>query len=357
MKRRNVIIAILFGVATFFLFLDFGEQKETRSFKDLFGKKEAVGYQRIEGEIFGTFYHIIYDDPQQRDLQPELLEVLGAFNHSLSTYDPNSTISKINQSQDSAMLDDYMKEVYVNAQLISENSNGAFDMTVAPLVNYWGFGFDARDVQQKKYAAAQIDSIKTFVGFSKTKIKGNTIIKDDPRIQLDASAIAKGYGVDVAASFLASKGCKNYMVEIGGEVVTLGKNPKGLDWRIGINKPIDSPVAIDNSLQAKVSLSGKAMASSGNYRQFYMLDGKKYSHTINPITGYPVSHNLLASSVIADRCLTADGYATACMVLGVEKSLEMAKRTPEIEAYLIYEDENKEIKTVYSDGFASYLID
>ncbi len=356
MKRNNYIVILLLITAAVFFFVDFGDEKKDRSFRDLFGKSEPeLIYHKLSGSVFGTFYHITYADTSQKTLQTEILKELAKFNSSLSTYDPNSTISKFNQSETGIISDEYLTTVFKTAQHISETTNGAFDMTVAPIVNYWGFGFTTEDVQHKQFQQSSIDSMLAFTGYDKVHLKNGILGKDFPQVELDASAIAKGFGVDVAGNVLADHGIKNYLVEIGGEVTTAGVNAKGQPWTIGINKPIDTPLPTDDELQAIVSISGKALASSGNYRQFYMKDGKKYSHTINPKTGYPVNHNLLASTVIADNCMTADAYATACMVLGVEESLKLAKSLPEIEVFLIFENEEHQLDVTYTDGFKKYL--
>lgn len=357
MKRRRLIIIGLFVVAAIFFFLDFDEQGDKRSFKDFFSKKETLNYQKIQGDVFGTFYHIQYAHPENMDLQEAIDQKLAEFNASLSNYDPNSSISKVNKNEINALTDPYLKKVFYTAIEISKITNGAFDITVAPLVNYWGFGFTAFDKNDLTINSKAIDSLKQFVGYNKVSVSDGLILKEDPRIQMDVSAIAKGYGVDVVADLLLENGCNNYLVEIGGEVVTKGINSKGKVWKIGINKPIDNPVPMNTELQAAVAISGKALASSGNYRQFYELDGKKYSHTIDPISGYPVEHNLLATSVIANNCMIADAYATAFMVLGTQKSLELANSLPDIEVYLIYANESGELNVEHTDGFNDYLVE
>lgn len=357
MQRRRIVIVVLFVVAAIFLYLDFGDEGQKRSFKDVFSGKTELSYQKLEGSVFGTFYHITYAHPNNEDLNAAIQKRFNAFNASLSNYDPNSVISRVNKNELFLLSDTLFRTVYNKALEVSKNTNGAFDITVAPLVNYWGFGFTDFDKSKMHINQPAIDSLKAFVGFDKITLVGDSIIKDDPRIQMDVSAIAKGYGVDVIADLLKSKGCENYLVEIGGEVVTRGLNPKGQAWKIGINKPKDSPVPMEEEMQATVAISGKGLASSGNYRQFYELDGKKYSHTIDPLTGFPVEHNLLASSVIADDCMTADAYATACMVLGVQKSMDLINSLPGIEVYLIYQNQSGELSVVYTNGFKPYLVE
>ena len=282
-------------------------------------KKANSKYISNEGFIYGTIYHITYESPDGNDLKAGIEKELNMLDISVSTFNKESVLSKVNRNED-VILDNYFVKVFNKAIEVSEISGGAFDVTVAPLVNAWGFGFKAKE----NVTASLIDSILDFVGYQKVKIENNIIVKDDPRTMLDFSAIAKGYAVDVAGDYLKRMGCKNYMVEIGGEVVARGVNKEGKTWRIGINKPKDNEPITPSELEAIISLPDKAIATSGNYRNFYIENGKKYAHTINPHTGYPVDHNLLSASVIADDCMTADAYATACMVLGVEKTIEMS---------------------------------
>lgn len=357
MERRRLVIIGLFAIAAIFFFIDFGEEGQKRSFKNLFSEKPDISYQKVEGSVFGTFYHITYAQPENKDLHEAIKAQLAVFNASLSNYDPTSVISRINKNELRVLTDTLFRKVYEKSREVSQHTYGAFDISVAPLVNYWGFGFTEFDKSKLLIQQPAIDSIKAFVGYQKIWLDGDSIFKEDPRIQMDVSAIAKGYGVDVVANLLKSAGCENYLVEIGGEVVTRGLNPKGKAWRIGINKPKDSPVAIDTEMQATVAISGKGLASSGNYRQFYELDGKKYSHTIDPSTGFPVEHNLLATSVIADDCMTADAYATACMVMGVQKSLELANTLPDVDVYLIYQNDSGQLSVVHSDGFKKYVVE
>ncbi len=308
-------------------------------------------YTFLEGEIFGTYYHITYLHPQGKDLQEGIAEVFADLNHSLSTYDPNSVISKVNKNEETE-LDPYFVTVFNKGEQISKITNGAFDMTVAPMVNVWGFGFKNKE----QVSAELIDSLKQLTGYQKIRLKNGAIVKDHPNTMLDASAIAKGFGVDAVAAYVRDQGCTNYMVEIGGEVVAHGTNPKGNAWSIGISKPDDEIFFKDQQLQAIVGLTNQALATSGNYRNFYIEDGKKYAHTIDPKTGYPVQHSLLSTTVLADSCMTADAYATAFMVMGLEKSIEVARQVSEIEVYFIYADEEGNYQSYISDGFKSKLL-
>ncbi len=319
----------------------------TLAFSSCNSKKE---YIHNEGMIFGTIYHLTYESPEGKDLHDGIKAEMDRFNKSLSTYDPNSVISKVNTNRDT-VLDEYFTTVFRKAEEVSAITDGAFDITVAPMVNVWGFGFKNKE----NMTTELIDSLKELVGYKKVKLIDGKIVKEHPNTMLDCSAIAKGYGVDVVAAYLRNQGCKNYMVEIGGEVVTKGLNPKGESWNIGISTPDENNFFKEQQMQAIVGLSNKALATSGNYRNFYVEGGKKYAHTIDPHTGYPVQHSLLSTTVLADSCMTADAFATAFMVLGLEKSIEIANKVPEIEVYFIYADEEGKYKTYFSDGFKSLI--
>jgi len=308
-------------------------------------------YIHNTGKIYGTFYNIIYQHPEGKDLHEQILEVFKDFDLSLSTFNPNSIISRINQNADSVLLDQYFLDMYHMAVYVSELSKGAFDITVAPLVNAWGFGFG--NVEQG--IKPDVAELLSYTGYRKISLQNNRLYKTDSRIMLDASAIAKGQASDVVARFLEKQGCENYMVEIGGEVMCNGKNARGLPWQIGIDKPVDDPANEQQELQAIIGISGVGLATSGNYRQFYFKDGKKYSHTINPRTGYPVDHNLLSATVIAPSCMQADAFATAFMVLGVDSSLVLCNQVPDMECYLIYTDPSGNFQVAYTDGFKKYI--
>lgn len=313
--------------------------------------KQEIAYVKNSGKIQGTFYHATYQHPEGKDLQQVIEQKLNEFDQSLSTYNPNSVISRINRNDDSVRTDEYFESMYAEARKVTENSGGAFDITVAPLVNAWGFGFG----DQNRKEIPDVKEILEYTGFEKIKLEDKKIIKSDKRIMLDASAIAQGQSSDIIGQLLESNGCENYMIEIGGEVACKGVNPSGKKWQIGIDKPVDSPFDNDEELQTIVAISGEGLSTSGNYRQYYYKDGKKYAHTINPQTGYPVEHNLLSATVIAPTCMQADAYATAFMVLGVDKSLALCKRIPGMDCYLIYVDDAGKNQVVYSDGFKKYF--
>ena len=309
-------------------------------------------YRFNEGYIWGTIYHIVYDQADGDDLHDEIKVKMNEFDHSLSTYKPNSIISRVNNNDSTVVLDHYFETVFKRSLEISEITNGAFDMTIAPLANAWGFGFKNKLEPED----IPVDSLLEIVGYRKVKLLNHKIIKDDSRIMFDPSAIAKGYGVDVVAEFLESKGVINYMVEIGGEIRVKGVSNKNRSWRVGIDQPIDDPEVKNREIQDVLSLPNGAMATSGNYRQFYIKDGKKYAHTIDPKLGYPVQHSLLSASVIAPDCMTADAYATAFMVLGFEKSRVIVENDPNLEAYFIYTDTDGKYQTYSSEKIKKMIL-
>ncbi len=314
-------------------------------------KTNSGKFIKNTGRIHGTYYSVTYLQPEGIDLQEQLEQRMREFEMSLSTFKPQSVISRINQNDESVETDEYFETMYAMARKVSETTNGAFDITVAPLVNAWGFGFGDKE----RVEIPDVQAILPYVGYEKIRLENHRLIKEDPNILLDASAIAKGYSTDIMGQLLEENGCMNYMVEIGGEVFCKGVNPKGKKWRIGINKPIDDSLNEESQIQTIVSISNIGLATSGNYRQFYYLDNKKYSHTIDPRTGYPVEYTLLSATVIAPTCMQADAYATAFMVLGKDKAIEICDSGPEMDCLLIYADDNGNEKLIYSQGFEKYL--
>lgn len=313
-------------------------------------EKAKYPYIKNEGYVFGTIYHITYQN--DKDLESEIKQELAKVDESLSPFNPKSIISAINSNKDTT-INTMFKEVFTMAQNISKETKGDYDITVSPLVNLWGFGFKHDSLNIEK---STIDSILQFVGYNKVHLEGDKIYKKDPRIMLDCSSIAKGYGVDVVARLLERKGVKNYLVEIGGEIVTKGISPKQVPWKIGINKPIEDSLNINTDLQQMLSLSNEAMATSGNYRNFYYKEGKKYAHTIDPHTGFPVEHNLLSATVIAKDCATADAYATSLMVMGIDKAKTFLEKHPELIVYLIYSNEKGENEVFFTPSLEKKFI-
>lgn len=291
-------------------------------------------YYHNQGNVFGTYYNIRYESTE--DLHTAIQQRLQEFDHSLSMFNPQSVISKVNRN-DSVVTDSLFEAMYHEAHAISQLSGGAFDITVAPLVNAWGFGTKIQEPRTKNQDI-NLDSIKAFVGYQHIRLNNHHLEKDDNRITLDASAIAKGYACDVVADLLRENGCQNLLVDIGGEVVLQGVNDKGNAWRVGITRPTIDATGAEKELQEVIASSDLCMATSGNYLQYYFVDGQRRSHTIDPRNGYPVQHSLLSATVTASTCMRADALATACMVLGEQAALDMINQTTDAACYLIIAD-------------------
>ncbi|MFM9988669.1 FAD:protein FMN transferase [Flavobacterium sp.] len=313
----------------------------------IYSQEEPI---KIEGYAQGTTYHITYFDKQNRDMKPEIEKILKDFDLSVSTYIPNSIISRINSNEKNVIVDKYFTDCFKKAKEVWRNTKGAFDPTVYPLVNAYGFGPGKKQKIEKK----KIDSILKFVGFNLITLKGNKIIKKDPRVALDFNAFAQGYSVDVVSEFLNSKDITAYIVEIGGEVYAKGKKPNGNNWTIGIEKPIDNKES-SNPLKAIVKLEDLAIATSGNYRRFVIEDGVKYVHHIDPKTGYPTKNNLLSASIFSKQCISSDANATGVLVLGLEKAKIFLEQHPELQAYLIYSDDKGNYQVYETKGIRSIV--
>ena len=294
-------------------------------------QQQSTPYMKHEGFIFGTTYHITYQCDS--DLSAGIKTELEKVDASLSPFNPHSIITAVNQNQD-VELNAMFLTVFQKAMAVSEDTEGAFDITVAPLVNAWGFGFKNGTRPDKH----QVDSLLQIIGYKKVALRDGKVVKADPRMMLDCSAIAKGFGTQVTADYLRSQGVKNFMVEIGGEIVTSGVNDSRLPWKIGVTKPVDDSLSVSQDMQTVLNVTDKAMATSGNYRNFYYEGGRKFAHTIDPKTGYPVQHSLLSATVLADDCALADAYATSFMVMGLERAKKLLERHPELMVYFIYSD-------------------
>jgi thiamine biosynthesis lipoprotein len=293
------------------------------------GCQHKPKFTYLEGQAQGTTFRIVYDGEQ--DLSKPIDSLFHIIDHSMSLWDSTSIISRFNKNQPAAKADLHFENVFRKSYEVSEATDGAFDITVGPLVKAWGFSY-------KKGlpfpTQNQVDSLRKLIGYRKVQLKNGVLVKENPKTEIDFNAIAQGYTVDVMADFLKAKGINDYLVEIGGEVRTAGHNEKGQLWQVGIDKPTEKEEA-NRPLQTVVALSGKALATSGSYRKFVMREGKKYSHAIDPETGYPITHNLLSVSVIADDCITADAFATAFLVVGLEKAKQIAQQQ-HLEWYGIY---------------------
>ena len=312
-------------------------------------QQQSTPYQHDEGEVFGTFYHITYqsDSSLHSSIQAELKKVDDA----LSMFNAGSVISKINRNE-SLLTNEMFNEVFLLAQKVAADTDGAFDITVAPLVNAWGFGFKSGSQPN----AHEVDSLLRLVDYRNVSLTKGRVTKKLPGIMLDCSAIAKGYGCDVVARLLERRGIENYMVEIGGEVVAHGISEKRVPWKIGVTKPTDDTLNVEKELQTVLNVKNMAMATSGNYRNFYYSGGRKYAHTIDPHTGYPVQHSLLSATVLAKTCAEADAYATSFMVMGMEKAKALLERHSELMAYLIYVDAKGALQVWFSPTLKDKIV-
>lgn len=312
---------------------------------------ERLNYYKLSGFAQGTSYHITYGVQDSINYQEPIDSLLRDFDLSLSTYDSASLISKINRNED-VLIDKKFRKVFEVSREVNRVSEGAFDITVMPLVNAWGFGPGKRT----KIEPGIIDSIMEFVGMDKVKLEADHLVKANPGVSLDVNAIAQGYSVDLVAELLEKKGIRNFMVEIGGEVRTTGRNPEGKIWKIGIDRPEYGNMIPGIQMQAIIELKDRALATSGNYRKFYEENGIKYTHSIDPKTGYPARHEILSATVIANDCISADAYATACMVMGLEKAKELILDSEELDVYLIYGDAEGQYQVWSDPEFEKYIL-
>ena len=270
--------------------------------------------------------------------------------NSLSTYSKNSLLSNINYNKE-FIVDTLIKEVFLKSKEIYFETNGLFDCSVAPLVNAWGFGFS----QKEKMDSIKVSQLLNIIGFDKVNLKNDSIIKPN-KMLLDFNSIAQGYTVDLVAKMLESKGVNNYLVEIGGEIRSKGKNPSNKLWTIGVDKPIEE-IDSQDRFQFILELANKSLATSGNYRKFFIDDGIKYSHIINPKTGFPAKNRLLSVTVIHDNCMHADAYATAFMVMGLKKSKDFISKKQDLEAYFVYSNMDGELESFITDNFEKRIVD
>lgn len=305
---------------------------------------------KISGTTMGTIaYHITYLDKASRNFKIQIDSLLTDFNQSLSTYIPDSEISIFNKEGKVSFTYPYFPQVLETSKVVFDKSGGAFDPTVGQLINAWGFGaegFIAPD-------SSQVDSLLQYVGFTKISFDENGVERIVPGIKLNFSAIAKGQAIDVVGDYLSAQGIEHYLVEIGGEVRTMGKNKDENLWTIGIEVPDENRLG---GIFDAVLLDNQGMATSGNYRQFRMVNGRKVAHTIDPETGFPKMQTLLSATVLAPNCMLADAYATACMVLGLEEAKTMILKDDQLEAYFIFSDKQGELQTYISPGLADRTV-
>lgn len=310
-------------------------------------------YTKISGFAQGTTYNITYENSKNEDYTEAIDSILKAFDKSCSMYDSTSIISRINNNDPTVEADDWFIEVFKKSAEVSTASGGALDITVGPVVHAWGFG----NAPIAKHDKTYIDSLLQYVGMDKVRLEGRKVIKKHPGVSLDVNAVAQGYSVDVVSLFFEDKGIKNFLVEIGGEVRCKGTNAKNNVWRVGIDKPTDDNITPGGELQAIIELNDKSLATSGNYRKFFVENGVKYGHTIDPKTGLPARNTLLSATVVSGDCATADAYATTFMVLGLDKSKELLAKLQGIEVYFVYSNLQGEYEVYFSEGLKEMIVE
>ncbi|SMG53246.1 thiamine biosynthesis lipoprotein [Marivirga sericea] len=314
-------------------------------------KTKEVPYIYISGEAQGTTYNITYSDDENRNFKQEIDSILNQFDLSLSTYIKNSEIAKFNKADSFQFKSPYFYPVLEKSKEIHEASNGAFDPTVYPLIEAWGFGPEKVDFPD----SSRIEEIKAYVGFEYINFTRQKVLKEKDKVSLDFNAIAQGYSIDVIFDFLKSKNVQDMMVELGGELRVSGKNENGDLWSIGIDDP-----KTEADQQAKrvaiIKLDNEAISTSGNYRKFFVYEGKKYGHSINPKTGYPIQRDIISSTVVAPSCMEADAWSTAFMVTGLEQAKEILSQQDHLKAFFIYEDADGELQQYTTENLGGNII-
>jgi len=314
--------------------------------------KSTVKPIHLQGEAQGTYYSMLYYDSLNRNFHPQVDSILKAFDQSVSLWVPNSILSRINRNDTNVVLDKHFIGNFNYSQQVSKATHGAFDMTVGPLVEVWGFGFESR----KKVGSHMVDSLMPFIGYQKIKLINGKVNKAVPQMRIDFNGIAQGYSDDVVGRFFKSKGIHNYLIDIGGEVTARGNKADGSPWKVGIEKPApdkDSP----RVLKAVITLKNCSVATSGSYRKYYVENGIRYSHTIDPKTGYPVQHSLLSVSVLTNNTALADAYATAFMVMGYHKSRKFVESHPNLDAFFIWSEADGTFQSYATPGFKKVMIE
>lgn len=305
----------------------------------------------LQGLAQGSYYAVTYYDHDGRDFQHEVDSIFALIDRSVSLWDTNSIISKVNRNEP-VVLNQVFIDNFNIAQAASELSDGYFDATIGPLVSAWGFSRKQGD----SITPTLVDSLRRLVDYHKVKIKNGEVVKENPSIKLDFNAVAQGYTSDLIGKFLEKKGITDYLVDTGGEIMSKGGKPNGESWVVGIEKPADNWDS-ERIVQERILLKNKGLVTSGSYRKYVERNGKRYSHCIDPRTGYPVEHNLLSATVIAENSAWADALASICMVMGLEKSLPIIDSLPNVEAYYIFADADNNLKTYATEGFTSLMIE
>lgn len=318
-QKNQLMRSLLLGLASLFLLISCSE-------------KELELKYTLRGRAQGTTYSIVYMAPSGRDYHTQVDSVLFEVDRSLSAWNPNSTLSKVNSGELDSVVDPLFITCIKAGQRISRETGGAFDMTVGPLVNFWGFGAE----QRGELDSAVVDSLLELTGFYNLRVGSDGKITRPRGLKIDVNAIAQGYSVDLLAEWFDTKGITNYLIEVGGEMKARGVNLEGNPWIVGIDKP--SEEIQEQRFQVIVNLDSASLATSGNYRKFFVdsVSGIKYSHTIDPQTGYPVRDRLLSVSIVTPSCMDADAIATACMVMGLDKAKAFVQSRSDIEAYFVF---------------------
>jgi thiamine biosynthesis lipoprotein len=305
----------------------------------------------LQGEAQGSYYAITYFDEQGRNFLHEIDSIFHAVDMSVNLWVNNSVISKVNRNEE-VTLDSIFIDNFRIAQEAAKLSDGYFDPTISPIVAAWGFSYKNGDTLTPQL----IDSLRALVDYRKVRIENGSVIKDNPAMTLDFNAIAQGYTSDLIASFLESQGVVNYLVDTGGEIMAKGGKPNGQSWIVGIEKPADNWDS-EQVVHTRIALRDKGLVTSGSTRKYVERNGKRYSHCIDPKTGYPVEHNVLSVTVLAENSVWADALASICMVMGMEKSLPLIESIDGVEAYYIYVNEQNALETFASEGFAKLVVD
>ena len=305
----------------------------------------------LQGEAQGSYYAITYYDEQGRNFQQEIDSIFHAVDVSVNLWVDTSVISKVNRNEE-VKLDSIFVDNFRIAQEAASLSDGYFDPTISPIVAAWGFSYKHGDTITPQL----FDSLKQLVDYRNIRIDEGKVVKANPAMTLDFNAIAQGYTSDLIASFLDSRGIKNYLVDTGGEIMARGEKPNGQPWIVGIEKPADNWDS-EQVVHTRVALRDKGLVTSGSTRKYVERNGKRYSHCIDPKTGYPVEHNVLSVTVLAENSVWADALASICMVMGMEKSLPLIESMDGVEAYYIYVNEQNELETFATEGFANLVVD
>ncbi|MBO7615772.1 MAG: FAD:protein FMN transferase [Bacteroidales bacterium] len=305
----------------------------------------------LQGLAQGSYYAVTYFDEENRNFQPEIDSIFHAVDMSVNLWVDSSIISKVNRNED-VTLDSIFIDNFNIAQEAARLSDGYFDPTISPIVAAWGFSYKSGD----SITPQLIDSLKQLVDYQKIRIENGKVIKENPEIKLDFNAIAQGYTSDLIAAFLESRGIKNYLVDTGGEIMARGSKPNGQPWIVGIEKPAENWDS-EQVVQTRIALRDKGLVTSGSTRKYVERNGRRYSHCIDPKTGYPVEHNVLSATVLAENSVWADALASICMVMGIEKSLPLIESMDGVEAYYIFVNEQNELETFATEGFRGLIIE